>query len=197
MGLFYWIANLIGWQEIKNALLLFTGLNGLAIFGLTLLMMLIGIWRWNEILLAQGVNIRFRSLISPYFAGFAVMFLAPTLIGLGEAFRGYIIKNKNDIPWPKAATSVLIDRILEWTINLVVISVGVLFFILKMGLPPKEISVVFGVAFLFFLFFMIFFYSRAFRGKSSAKFFLKIGGLHKLDLGAAVLDAEEEIFNFF
>jgi uncharacterized protein (TIRG00374 family) len=197
LGLFYWIANLIGWQEIKNALLLFTGLDGLAIFGLTLLMMLIGIWRWNEILLAQGANINFRKLITPYFAGFAVMFLAPTLIGLGEAFRGYIIKNRHDIPWPKAVTSVFIDRILEWTVNLAVISLGVLFFILKMGLPPKNISIVFGAAFLFFLSFMIFFYSRAFRGKSSAEFFLKISGLNKFNLGATLLDAEEEIFNFF
>ena len=195
--LFYWIIKLIGWQAIQDAFHLFTGWDGVAILSVTLVIMALGIWRWNEILLAQDVQIRFRDLINPFFAGFSVMFLAPTLIGLGEGFRAYIIKNKNDVPWPKAATSVFLDRILDWTVSLIIIAIGIPFFVLKIGLPPKEISLILGLGFLVLASIIIFFYSRAFRGKSFAEFFLKVSGLHKLNMGAAILNAEEEVFSFF
>jgi len=41
IGLFIWIINFVGWQEIKNAFLVFTGWQGGVIFTLTLLMMII------------------------------------------------------------------------------------------------------------------------------------------------------------
>ncbi|GAH80554.1 unnamed protein product, partial [marine sediment metagenome] len=129
----------MGWQEIKNAFLVFTGWQGLAILGLTLLMALIGNWKWKEILRGENVKISFRELFKPYLAGFAVMFLAPILLLGGEFFRGYVLKKNNSIPWSKGMASVFIDRILEWTANLVVIFFGVLFFLLIIGLPSMKL----------------------------------------------------------
>jgi uncharacterized protein (TIRG00374 family) len=197
IGLFLWVIKFIGWQEIKNAFLVFTGWQGLAILGLTVLMMLIGNWKWKEILKGENVKISFRNLLNPYLAGFSVMFLAPILLFAGEIFRGYVLKKNNLIPWSKGMASVFIDRILEWTTNLVVIFFGVLFFLLIIGLPPTKLLIIFGGVFLFFAGGIGYFYLNTFRKKSMARFILKILGLKNFDQGGTILEAEREIFNFF
>ena len=79
IALFIWIGKAIGWQEIKSAFLAFTGWQGIVILAVTLLIILIGNWKWLEILKGEGVEISFRGLLRPYVAGFSVMFLAPVL----------------------------------------------------------------------------------------------------------------------
>ncbi len=197
VGLFIWILKIVGWQEIKNAFLVFTGWQGLAIFGLTVLMMLIGNWKWKEILRGENIKISFRELFKPYLAGFAVMFLAPILLLAGEIFRGYVLKKSNFIPWSKTIASVFIDRIMEWTTNLVVIFFGVLFFLLIIGLPSMKLVIIFGGVFLFFAGGISYFYFNTFRRKSMARFILKILGLKNFNQGSAILETEKEIFDFF
>jgi uncharacterized protein (TIRG00374 family) len=197
IGLFTWTLKIVGWQEIKNAFLVFTGWQGLAIFGLTVLMMLIGNWKWKEILRGENVKISFRNLFNPYLAGFSVMFLAPILLLAGEIFRGYVLKKNNSIPWPKGIASVFIDRILEWTANLVVIFLGVLFFLSIIGLPSMKLVIIFGGVFLFFAGGISYFYLNTFRKKSMARFILKILGLKNFGQGSTILETEKEIFNFF
>lgn len=194
IGLFLWIYNTIGWQEIKNTFLVFTGWQGLIIFCLTLLTTLIGNWKWKEILRGEGVKISFWELFRYYLAGFAVMFLAPILLGVGEIFRGYILKEKNQISWSKATASVIIDRVLEWTTNLVVIFFGILFFLYNAGLPPKNLVIIFGGAFLFFIAGISLFYFKTFKRESLARALGKIFN-HRLD--SKPLEIEEEIFDFF
>ena len=197
MGLFIWIGKIVGWQEIKNAFLVFTGWQGLVIFGLTLLMMLIGNWKWKEILKGENIKTSFRELFRPYLAGFAVMFLAPILLLAGEIFRGYILKAKNFVPWSKGMASVFIDRITEWTANLVVIFFGILFFLYTIGLPPRNLGIIFGGAFLLFAFGISIFYFKTIKRESMAKSLLRILGLERLNHANSILEIEKEIFNFF
>jgi len=197
IGIFIWIGRTVGWQEIKNAFLVFTGWQGLVIFGLTLLMILIGNWKWKEILRGENVKISFRNLLNPYLAGFSVMFLAPILLLAGEFFRGYVLKEKNAIPWSKGMASVFIDRILEWTTNLVVIFFGVLIFLLIIGLPPLKLLIIFGGVFLFFAGGISYFYLKTFKRESMARAILRILGLAKSNQASLILEAEKEIFNFF
>ena len=197
IGLFFWIIKTVGWQEIKNAFLVFTGWQGLVIFGLTLLMMLIGNWKWKEILKGENIKTSFRELFRPYLAGFAVMFLAPILLLAGEIFRGYILKAKNFVPWSKGMASVFIDRITEWTANLVVIFFGILFFLYTIGLPPRNLGIIFGGAFLLFAFGISIFYFKTIKRESMAKSLLRILGLERLNHANSILDIEKEIFNFF
>lgn len=197
VGIFIWVGKMVGWQEIKNAFLVFTGWQGLVIFGLTLLTMLIGNWKWREILKGENVTVSFRGLLSPYLAGFSVMFLAPILLWAGEIFRGYILKEKNQIPWSKGMASVFIDRVTEWTANLIVIFFGVLFFLLMIGLPPIKLLIIFGSIFLFFAGGISYFYLKTFKKESMAKFLLRIFGLERFNHANSILDIEKEIFNFF
>lgn len=194
VGLFIWIGKAIGWQEIKNAFLVFTGWHGLVILILTILMALVGTWKWQEILKGEEIKISFKKLFRPYLAGFAIMFLAPVLVWGGEILRGYLLKKENLIPWTKGMASVVIERILEWTINLVVIFFGTLFFLMVIGLPPIKLLIIFGGAFLFFFLGISLFYFKTFRRESMAKAFFKIFN-HRL--GSQPLEIEKEFFNFF
>lgn len=197
IGLFIWIAKTVGWQEIKNSFSVFTGTNGLIIFVLTLLIMLIGNWKWQEILKGEGVRVSFWSLFKPFLAGFSVMFLAPILLWAGEIFRSYLLKRNNDVPWTKGLTSVIIDRILEWTANLAVILFGVIIFLLTIGFPPTNLAIIFGGVFLFFVLGISFFYLRTFRRKSMVKIAFRLFGLKNIKDDNVVLQAEKGMFDFF
>jgi len=197
IGLFIWVGKIVGWQEVKKAFLVFTGWQGLVIFGLTLLIMLIGNWKWQEILRGENVKISFRELFKSYLAGFSVMFLAPILLWGGEIFRGYVLKKRNQIPWSKGIASVFIDRILEWTANLIVIFFGVLFFLLIIGFPPVNLVIIFGGTFLFFAGAISYFYLKAFKGQSIFKMIGGALGMKKIPEKSTLARVEEEIFEFF
>jgi len=192
--LFIWIGKTVGWQEIKNAFLVFTGWQGLVIFGLTLLTMLIGNWKWKEILKGGGTNISFFNLLRTYLASFSIRFLAPIILVGAELFQGYVLKERNLVSWSKGIASVIIDRILEWTANLVVIFFGVLIFLLMIGLPPMKLMIIFGGVFLVFAGGIIYFYLRAFKRESMTRAFAKI---FNYQLNSQPLEIEKEIFNFF
>lgn len=195
--LFIWIYNTIGWEEIKNAFLVFTGWEGLVIFSLTLSIILIGNWKWKEILKGEGFKVSFFNLLRSYLASFSIMFFAPILFLAGEIFRGYVLKEKNAIPFAKGTASVVIDRILEWTANLAVIFFGILFFLYKIGFPSKNSAIIFGIIFPLFVLGATFFYLKVFRGESIIKSFLRILGLRKLNHEESLFEVEKEIFNFF
>jgi len=190
LGLFFWILQTIGWQEIKKALLVFTGWKGLVIFLLTFLMMLLGNWKWREILKSENVKISFFELFKSYLSGFALMFLAPTIFWGGELFRGYVLKEKNSIPWPKGMGSVIIDRILEWTTNLIIVFTGSIFFVFLIDFPPLKLITIFGGAFLFVLFALGLFYFKCIKKESIIGFFLRNNQNQPLE-------TEKEVFNFF
>lgn len=193
-ALFFWVARIVGWQEIKNAFLVFTGWQGLIIFALTLLMILAGVWKWKEILRGQEVEVPFVSLIGPYLAGFAISFLAPIIVLSGEFFRGYLLKKRESLSWSKAIGSVIIDRVSEWTSNLLIILFGILFFLYKIGLPPKNLMIIFGGVFFFFALGIILFYFGIFKEKSLISFFTRNKTLNPKN---TFLRTEKELLIFF
>jgi len=179
IGIFLWIGKTVGWQEIGSAFMLFTGLHGIIIFSLTLLVLLIGNKKWQEILRAQDVEISFFELFKAFLAGFSVMFLAPVLIWAGEILRGYVIRRKNKVAWSKIMASVFIDRVLEWTINLIVIVLGSFYFLYKIGLPSKNLLMIFGGVFLIFFSAIAYFYFKISKKESIVKFLFKITSFKK------------------
>lgn len=190
VGLLIWIGKIVGWQEIKNAFLVFTGWQGGGILGLTILIVLVGTWRWREILKGIGVKLAFGDLWRIYLASFSIRYLAPIIIVGAEIFQGYILKERHSVPWSKGMASVIIDRILEWTANLAVVFFGTLFFLLTIGLPPMKLGIIFGGVFLLFAAVIIFFYFKSFKRESMVKFFVRSNQNQLLEI-------EKEIFKFF
>jgi len=197
IGIFIWIGRFVGWEEIRGAFSVFSGWQGVAILGLTLLGAAAGTKKWEEILRGEGIDISFGKLLKPYLAGFAMMFFAPIFFLAGEMVRAYFLKKKMSVPWPKSVSSVLIDRVSEWTINLIVIFFGGSFFLYKIGLPPKHLAIIFGTAFFFFFSIIFCFYFKTIKRESIVGFFLKVFGLEGINSGNSILEIEKEIFDFF
>lgn len=193
-GLFIWITKTIGWDEIKLVFFSFSLWHGAAILGLTISIMVFGIWKWKFILKHQGYNLSFAALAKPYFAGYSIIFLAPMLIFGGELFRSYSLKEKYSVPWQKALSSVIIDRISEITLSLITIFVGLIYFLLKVCLLPKNLSIFFGIVLVFFGGVTAFFYFKSFRRESIIKFFLKKFNSNNQN---SLVETEKEIFIFF
>lgn len=190
LGLFFWVLETVGWQEIKRAFLAFTGWKGLVIFALTFLIMLVSNWKWKEILKSENVKISFSELFRSYLAGFALMFLAPIIFWGGELFRGYVLKEKNSVPWHKGMGSVIIDRILEWTTNLIIILIGGIFFVFLINFPPLKLLTIFGGALLVALLAIGLFYFKCIKNESIIGFILRNNKNQPLE-------TEKEVFSFF
>jgi len=173
-GLLFWIIRAIGWREIRLVFLTFSGWHGLIILGLTLLMLIVGNWRWKEILKNQGNNLSFLSLFRLYLAGFSILFFAPMIIFGGETFRAYLLKEKYSIPWAKGMASVIVDRIIELTIYILIILTGVIFLFSYRGLPPGYLAMILGGTLVFFIVMIGLFYFKSFKKQSVFKFFGKL-----------------------
>ena len=193
ISLFIWIIDFVGWEEIKNSFLVFTFWQGVIVFILTLLILMVGNWKWKEILKGEKVEVSFLHLLKAYLIGFSVMFLAPILLSLGDILRIYNLKRKTQTPWLKATASVIIDRVLEWTVNLVVVFFGIIVLLYKIGFSSQNL-IIFGGLFLVFVIWISLFYFKTLKRKSMIKLFGRFfnGRLHEELFGI-----EKEIFNFF
>ncbi|MFH1423861.1 MAG: lysylphosphatidylglycerol synthase transmembrane domain-containing protein [Candidatus Nealsonbacteria bacterium] len=196
VGLLFWISRFIGWQETKSALLIFTGWHGMVIILLTLLMILAGAWKWKLILKSQGYDLSDREIIAPYLTCFSLIYLFPMVVFGGEIFRGYVLREKYNIPWTKAISSVFIDKILEVTSFLVTVLAGIAYFLLKIGLPPQNLCFIFGAILIVCIICIVFFYFKIFKRESVIEPLNRFLNRQKAP-GGDLLGIENEIFKFF
>ena len=196
IGLLVWIIRFVGWPQIKSAFLIFTGWHGVIIVLLTFLMLLVGAWKWKMILKNQGYALSNREIIAPYLTCFSMVYLFPMVILGGEIFRSYVLREKHGVPWGKAIASVVIDKILEATSFLIAILAGLTFFLLKIGLPPRNLAIILGGVLVLFIIGIGFFYFRTFKKQSIIKPLIKFFNRSKLPNGD-ILEMEREIFKFF
>ena len=195
--LFYWITNIIGWKEIKNAFLVFSYWQGLIVLLITISVALVGALRWKEVLKGEGVLISLKDVIKPYLAGSSIVFLTPVIFWGDEVFQGYALKEKYSVPWTKGIASIAIERILEYTGKIPLIFFSILFFIQKISPIPPKVVIILGGIFLLLGIFIIIFYFKAFKKESIVRFFLRTFSLLERNGANSVLDIEKEIFNFF
>ena len=197
-GLFWWIVKTIGWKQILSVFFVFTGWHGLVLLGLTILIIVTGIWKWKIILKGQGEHPSSKNLSQAYLGGFALTYLAPVTFFAGEAFRSYFIKEKtNNLSWQKAISSICLDKILDFTFMLLSAIAGVIFFLFKIGLPPRNFGIILGIVLILFTLGISFFYFKIFKKESMIRFFLKLLGLRGSKEGEVALETEKEIFHFF
>lgn len=195
--IFAWVLKFVGWQTIKESLLIFTGWHGATIFGLTLLAAAIGTLKWKEILKGEGIEISLSKIFGPYLAGLSIMYLAPVIILGGELFRAHSLKEKHSVSWSKGMASVIIDRILEWTVTLTIIFLGLNIFIYKISLLPEKILIIFGTAFVLFLAAIGYLYFKIFKKESIIEIIAGMFGLNGIKEKKSFLQIEGEIFSFF
>lgn len=96
--------------------------------------MLVLTWRWHTILKGQQVEIGFLKLFGYRIAGFMASYVTPVPRVGGEGLRVVMLK-KDKIPMKHAASSVMIDTILDLTTSAFFFIVGVFFLV-----SSKELS---------------------------------------------------------
>jgi len=191
---FFLMGRLIGWDEIGKAFSVFTFWQATIILFLTLIISLLGNLRWKEILASQGIDMSFFKLYKIYLGGYSIMYLFPSILLAGEFFRMYGLTKERGLSWKRTSPSVIIERVLEWTGNLLVVFIGLFLFVFKLSYFPKKIVVIFGIAFLFFLFAVVFFYTTALRKRSIVHLIVK---KYKEGQENGLVEVENKVFEFF
>ena len=197
VAIFIQLGRVIGWSEIGKAFAVFTGWQGLVIVALSFLVAIIGNWRWKEILKDSGIDVPFITLFKVYLGGYSMMYLIPIIIWGGEAFRVYGLTKEKDVSWKKVFASVIIERILEWTINIVVIFLGLAFFLYNVYLPPKELIMIFGASLIFFVSIISYFYIKALGKKSIVRQIVKRFWKRDVRDDNSFITVENEVFEYF
>lgn len=197
VAIFLWLGKIIGWEEIGKAFAVFTGWQGVVIIVLSFLIAALGNWRWKEILKDSGIEVSFNNLFKIYLGGYSMMYLMPILIWGGEAFRVYGLTKEKNISWKKTFASVIIERILEWTVNILVIFLGLTFFLYNVSLPPKELAIIFGISLAFFVSVIAYFYFKALRKKSIVREIVKKFWKKEVSNDNGFISVENDVFNYF
>jgi len=191
--IFIYVGNAIGWEAILNSFNIFLSKEGLLIIFLSFLIALIGALRWKTIIKEK---ISLFDLFKIYTAGFSIQYFFPMILFGSEAFRASFLEHKNKIGWDKALASVIIERIVEWTVNLLVILIGVLYFFYEIQKPSESLILILSISIFFIFFILVVVYIYIFKKNSFVrKILLKIG---KKDFKESViLKIEKRVFEYF
>lgn len=189
--LFFLMIKLVGWRDIKNSFLSFSGVEAAITLFLGVLVFLLLVFRWGELVKAKGYRISFRELLAPCLSCFSIRYLLPMIFFGADIFKGYILKEKHNIPTNIGVSTAIIDRLLDLTFYILFSLVGIVVFFLNAKFLSRGIRAT--VFFMFFAIsgFLVFFYVQSFRKKSFLKNFLKI---KDTSLAAVV---EKEVVAFF
>ena len=109
---------------------LWTAFRHMDIGTLALLVLLNGVILWCfggrgwVILRALGYRIPYRDQVAYRVAAFSVNYFTPGPQFGGEPLHTYLLARRHPIPWEVALNSVLMDRLLEWVVNLAFLLLG-------------------------------------------------------------------------
>jgi uncharacterized protein (TIRG00374 family) len=171
-GIFVYAQNVIGWSFILKSFEIFLDKEGCFIIILSFFIAFLGGLRWREIVKDEGgsnKNVSLFDYFKFYTAGFSIVYLFPIIIFGSEFFRATLLGQKGKMGWDKALASVIIERIIEWTVNILVILLGTLYFFYKVAMPENNILVVFIISIILTLAILVFIYFYVFRKKSFIK----------------------------
>jgi len=178
-------------KEVWNTLRKFSLLEAFAVFLLTAVFIYVGAVKWHKILRRQGHNIPVFQLWKIYLASFAISFFAPMVVFGAEVFRGYTLRERHDVPFAKGMATVMIDRILETTSYLVIITAGILVFFLWGNPFSLQTALIIFAALVVVGLLLAFFYLRMFKSESIVRIFIR------RPTGNHIVDVEDEISRFF
>lgn len=194
---FLWFGKIVGWEEIKESFSIFNIYQAIFILFLSFSVIFIGNWRWKEIIKDSGEDVSFWPIFKIYLGGYAMMYLLPIIVWGGEGYRVYRLSRDNDISWQKSFSSVFIERILEWTANIIVILLGIIFFLFNFYLPSKELIIIFGASLFVFISFIGYFYFKAIGKKSIIRQICKKFLKKEIKDDNSFLTVEKDVFNYF
>ena len=199
IAVFVWIIQHVGFSNIVGAFSEFPWWGIFVVIALTFLNFWIGVVRWQKILRYQGIYVSTRDLWGTWLAGFAFSYLTPISYIGGEAVRTGFLKNRLGIPAHRGFASIAIDKILEGTIWVFIITLGVSFFLITLNASVLGLTrtiLIGGTVFSFATALIVFVYVMGFRRKRMMKRILGLFGLQNSQGGMFLQGVEHEIIQF-
>ncbi|MFH1780407.1 MAG: lysylphosphatidylglycerol synthase transmembrane domain-containing protein [Candidatus Nealsonbacteria bacterium] len=195
IGLFFWVMEKIGWDQIWATFRNFSIWSIFIILGLSILIILVGSRKWQIILKSQGYKLPFSKVLKAYLIGFSLDYLTPFATFGGEIVRGYSLK-EDSLSWEKIIASIGADKILDCSVVLFTIASGLLLFNYRFGTSLVGSKIIFAISVLIILT-VLFFYFKVRNKESIVRFFIQAIGLEKSKSGEVVVNVEKEIFSIF
>jgi uncharacterized protein (TIRG00374 family) len=198
--LFYFVIKEAGTKTIFSAISLFSKPEGIAILGVTFLIVLVGAIRWKEILKSEGENVPLFTTMRYLVKGFTVDFLTPFSLFGGEAVRIFLMEKEVGVK--KSAFSALADKIIDVTVHVFFLILGTIIFVFYSTVFHKTL-LAYALGTIFFILFLLFiFYGRVLKKKSFVDGVFNFLGvaeryLHENDNGKSVIEVEKKIIDFF
>jgi len=144
-------------------------------------------FRWSTIIRAYGFKVEFWKVFRCLLPGFGFSFLTPMNEVGGAPFKAYLLAKKQDVPFKEGLITVCVDDFVGVFMETLLATVGILLFIINIGLIHK-LSWVIGLGSFLFMTFLVMIFLRLIKGKPifspilsllGAKHFKKIGKIQK------------------
>lgn len=132
--LFYFVIKQIG---ITNIIEVFKNLSYLFLIPFLTISLLIHVgnaYRWKMILNTQGHKISFWKLFNFKVVGYSLSYVTPSAQIGGEVLRAYLLKREK-VPYHKAYSSILIDKVLELSTAAIFMIIGIFVILFHVALP--------------------------------------------------------------
>jgi|GEM_PF-1729751 len=158
IGIFLFVDIIVdtGVDNIVTALRNFSVVYFAAYFLVQFVNFLFQTWRWQYILKHFKYKISFMKLILHRYAGWAVSFLTPSAQLGGDPIR-VVLLGKEGVRRRDAVFSVIVDRVLQLTGLIIFVLMGFAF-LFSRHLVTKDIFFTFGIALIFFVCLLVWFY---------------------------------------
>jgi len=171
----------------------------LAYFVVSSLIMLILAYKWKIIMQAIGYRVKFGRLLQYRFAGYAVNFIFPFGGLLGEPVRAALL-TREEVPFKKAFSSILVDKSVEYIINILcfVIGVSIVFFVYRYKAKTSFFLILFSLIGLLGVILAVITY---FRGRPFLSPWVRRLGLHNISwfekIEDIIWDIEQGVLEFY
>jgi len=195
---FFLVIKWVGWAEIKEALFSFSGLNGVIVLCLTLLIWITGALKWKFILKSQGHDLPLPSLTEMMLAGFSISYLfSLAAFWGGMGFKAYAVRKRFGVPLEKNLASIAIEKVLDLTVIFLFLILGAISFLFLAPANLRSLSVTALFIIICLALILAIFYFKTHNKKSILKWLLRFSGIKNNKSGQIIKNIEEEIFLFF
>lgn len=189
----------VGAGEIAGVFLRFSPWGIIPLLALTVVIHIVSALKWQYVLRAMDVQVPLIPLVKIWLVGYAVSYVTPIVYIGGEYFRAYILRERYGVPWPRALSSIFVDKVIEATVWITVIFLAAAALVFQSGTVSlgKVIAVSLATA-LFFGVLLAAVYIFSFRKKSLVRFWF--GKILKSKNSATenfLGDIERDLFAFF
>lgn len=205
-ALFVAIIQKVGTKKIIEAILTFQPKYFIILIALSIISTFISTLRWKIILNATGNRTPFKKVFNARMIGYAINYLTPSGLVLGEPFKAMVLSGKTGLSLGSAMTSIIIEGSIFLSTFLLFIIIGIFAFLSYSAVSLKILAIIAGaLLFLVGIFYLFFIKmikpSGAKDGKGIFTYIIDLLRLHKISfidsIKNKIIRRENEIKNFF